>query len=266
MIIATSNIYAGKGSNFNYLNNYLKHIDVIFTQENNKKSSKLMKEMFNKNNEIETYKLGGEGVGVYSKFTLHDIKVITKKMYNMKNRNSIIVTINGIKIANLHLSGGRYDDKKIFILDFNNLLNDKVKLLNDVIKELPDIILGDFNSVYSSNDKKLQEYINGQYKYFKNIKNNGDLTNDEKKKIELWNSEPYKLLQNYGYIYAKPNNEDISITNGRGKSIIDCVWYKYDKIKIDNVKIIDMINDNDNYKRNICISDHNPITFIVNKK
>ena len=42
-----------------------------------------------------------------------------------------------------------------------------------------------------------------------------------------------------GYVYAKPSNESTLVTNGRGNSIIDCVWFNPKTITFKACEIID---------------------------
>lgn len=58
------------------------------------------------------------------------------------DRGAAIVKIKNITIANIHLCGGRHDDKK-----YNKLQQQKEKQVAELVKRYdPDIIVGDFNS------------------------------------------------------------------------------------------------------------------------
>jgi exonuclease III len=210
---------------------------------------------------------GSEIVGVFSNSEsqnyINSIKKISThgSAYNVADRHAILFDYKGVKIANLHLEGGRFSDQQLFN-NFDNLLKYKLELLNEVIKENPDIILGDFNSVYSSDSKKMKDYLEGQYAYFQTIvlKQATTLKDKQKKTVDSWNAAPYNLLVNSGYEYAKPDNEVSDVTNGRGSSIIDTVWYKKESITLTNSHIINTIlNKDDNYNAGNCISDHNPV-------
>jgi hypothetical protein len=215
----------------------------------------------------------GSGCGLYYKNDLNKYisnnKCINTIGYSSKtvNRDAIIFEYKNIKIANLHLEGGRFADRTINnFSEFNSMIIYKEQLLDLVIAEQPDIILGDFNSVYSSNMDQLTMFLDGQYNYFSEVILGRLLTPEEKLLINKMNSSVFEKLIASGYIYCIPSNERTHITNGRGKSIIDTIWYKEGKIKLQNIKIIDMMKSNDNYQKNICISDHNPIyaEFIIN--
>ena len=158
----------------------------------------------------------------------------------------------------MHLEGGRYTDQ-ILLTDFETLLPIKLSLLEDIIKQEPDIILGDFNSVYCTDKTILNKFLEGQYSYFENVVKKAKLTKKDKSNIKQWNLTPFIMFKKHGYTYAKPDNETTMITNGRGNSIIDFIFYKKNKISLESSNIINIINKNDSYKDYKCISDHNPI-------
>ena len=181
-------------------------------------------------------------------------------------RASIIFTYNDITIANLHLAGGRYDDQML-AREYEKILKYKLQLLILVIDEQPDIICGDFNSVYSSNIVTQQKYLDSQYEYFEQ---HCGYTNKEN--IKKWNEAPFELLLERGYKYSKPDNEDECITNGRGNSIVDAIWFKDGKIKLTNTTIQAIMVNPEPEKYNFktgdtcTYSDHNPIITTVTYK
>ena len=264
--LLTFNIF---GSHCNNLKNFEAELtpykpDIICTQEsiNHTNSTKL-----GSYNSIDSSGHGAEIVGVFSNdeskkyITAMEKISTTGSSYRVADRHAILFNYKGVKIANLHLEGGRFSDQQLFN-NFANLLNYKLELLIKVIAAKPDIILGDFNSVYSSNMEKIKAYLEGQYSYFKSavLRQQNDLTQDQKDKVNKWNSAPYELLVKAGYVYAAPDNEMTTVTNGRGNSIIDTVWYKKDSINLPNSHIITTIlNKGDNYNTGKCISDHNPV-------
>jgi homospermidine synthase len=187
-----------------------------------------------------------------------------------KRRNCIIFKYNDFIIANIHLEGGRFLDQYILKDDktFEQLLKYKLYLLEKLFKSkknTPDIIMGDFNSVYCSDKKRQSEFLNKQYKHYEKIKGS-PLTIHEKTNIKRWNTIPIKYIKSKGYKYAKPENENKSITNGRGKSIIDFIFYKDDKLKFEKgeAKIIDVMKKHKFYSDK-SVSDHNPVfaKFII---
>jgi endonuclease/exonuclease/phosphatase family metal-dependent hydrolase len=128
-----------------------------------------------------------ERVGIYvltgSNYNITDVKCIkqevsdsSKLKYGIVTRYANIVTINGIKIANIHLEGGRYSDAKI-LSHFDAIFEHKISLLVSVLNNNPHIIVGDFNSVYSNNIQKYNEYIHEQYYDFE-FRKGTKLTNE----------------------------------------------------------------------------------------
>ena len=196
-----------------------------------------------------------EDVAVYYHKDIPSSKIEFLKCIEEGRRHAIIFQYNNIKIANLHLDGGRFTDQELH-KNYNERLEIKLKLLEAVIKETPDIIVGDFNSVYSTNSYQLNKFLKGQYNYFKKI------NFVDKSEINEWNSEPYETLKNKSYIYAKPSNEINSVTNFRGDTIVDTIWYKNNKVKLFNTNIIDTF---DKIKK-CATSDHNPVMTTVSKK
>jgi hypothetical protein len=137
-----------------------------------------------------------------------------------------------------------------------SLLDYKLSLLERVLEKEPHIILGDFNSIYSSEPERLELWMAGQFQYFESIYKR-ELMEEELQLIRDWNTKPYDLLKEKGYTYAKPTNEERHVTNGRGSTIIDCIWYK--GVQCKETFILPSMEPSDNYGLNQCISDHNPI-------
>ena len=225
---------------------------------------------------IDSAGTGGEIVGIFTSLSSADIQPenitqITKISTNgaklgVADRHAILFTYqnkgSNIRVANLHLEGGRYSDQTLFT-QFDELLDYKLELLRKVITQTPDVVVGDFNSVYNSNSEKLLEYLEGQYKYFQShvLHQTLTLTQAQKKMVDKWNSAPYELLREAGYVYARPDNETQEITNGRGQSIIDTIWYNPRTVKLIGAPHIipDIIHKGDDYSAGKCISDHNPV-------
>lgn len=243
--------------------------DIICSQETNKP---------NKHQNTDSgYKLidsaghGGEIVGIFNNLSTdiqpENITQITKistrgSEIGVADRHAILFSNNGIRAANLHLEGGRYSDQTLFT-QFDQLLAYKLELLKKVISQQPDIIMGDFNSVYNSNSVKLLEYLEGQYKYFQShvLHQTQPLSKDQRRMVDKWNAAPYELLRQAGYKYSRPDNEAQEITNGRGQSIIDTIWYNPRTVKLIGAPhiIADIIKKGDDYSAGKCISDHNPV-------
>jgi len=209
--------------------------------------------------------------GIYTKNGdyINYIKYLQSESYNLPNasiRNSIIFSYKNIIIANLHLEGGRFVDESILKYNTDKYHFHKINLLYLLMSSnpKPDIILGDFNSVYNTDKRILKKYLENQYEYFTKIKGYS-LTIEEKENIDNWNLTPIKYLESIGYTYAKPINEENMITNGRGDSIIDLIFYNKYKLKLIDCHIINVMNGIKDYSIYNAISDHNPVyaKFII---
>ena len=151
--IASWNMYNGKCDNKLEIMDMIPYTDVILTQENDKTVFKI--------NQYECGQ-GSESVGIYTHKDLHIDECIHSSIFleETKNRYGLISIVNGIKIANLHLEGGRFTDKLIFKIDKRQLLlKFKLDLLEKIIYKNPHCIAGDFNSVY-------EHEIEKQFSYF----------------------------------------------------------------------------------------------------
>jgi hypothetical protein len=141
---------------------------------------------------------------------------------------------------------------------FDKILEYKLTLLQQIIEGRPHIIMGDFNSVYSLDPTRNEEFIQQQFSYFENIVKNEQLTEQDKLSIRRWNQACYELLIEEGYSYASPSNEHSLYTEGRGKTIVDTIWYT--GLQLETCMIIPIIDKDDSFDENQnCISDHNPI-------
>ena len=275
--LMTFNIYSKNCNRFNEFKIPQElNINYLLTQETNNAADK--QTTFNDYPNAVFSGEGSEQVAIYTKEKISDDLVTTinieteQSLQGPVTRNGIIITTqNGIKIANLHLEGGRFVDKQL-LQNFDKIFAHKMKLLNEIIQNDPDIIAGDFNSAYHT--ENLKNYMDGQFAYFEKIKNENTpegvaqktITKDEKEMISKWNVVPFTILKKKKYTYAIPENEKL-YTNGRGKSIIDCIWYKKDKLTMTNCKIIELLKSNDVYETTQdgqidCISDHNPVVAI----
>ena len=186
-----------------------------------------------------------------------------KPKKNFSKRYAILNLYKKILIANLHLDGGRFTDQ-YFLFNTAAFITYKLKLLHEVLKHKPGIILGDFNSIYHTDSEMLKDFLEMQYTYFADIKKS-ELTDSDREAIAKLNSAPYDLLKEHGYTYAKPENEGL-YTNGRGKTIIDTVWYKPELLEVVSSKILSILKDEDDYNTEDCISDHNPVFVQFNIK
>ena len=145
-----------------------------------------------------------------------------------------------IRIANVHLCGGRFDD-----LNFKDLINEKADEILKVIEQRPDIIVGDFNSYI---DKEHAQKHLSDYVMFKN------LDKDDKDKFLTWASNVHFIIQKAGYLTLK----QVGDTSKYG-GMIDWIYYHRDSgIKMISLeKIIAMYGTEPPYRSNI--SDHNAL-------
>jgi hypothetical protein len=272
--IFTFNIFEAKPRNKKNLEKYLDETpdepDLIFTQEH------LEKEI-NSDKYNTLKKCGGDtynSVGLLYKKNLTDKPIFYKCLESKggltgtENRFSIIINYKGLKIANLHLEGGRFVDSHV-LTDIDNYLKYKLKLLKMVIEENPDIIVGDFNSYYYLDEEHRIFSQNSQFEWYKGFRK-GNLNETEKDNIIKWSEAVWNLLKINKYVTSEKYEMDKtkqdtlkshSFTNMRGFTIIDTIWYKPTKVKLNNLKIINLYNDNwDNVLIDgKIISDHNPV-------
>ena len=215
---------------------------------------------------LNTCGRGYEIVGVYYKKNVESAPEFKECIETIPaqgtKRYAILFTYKGILIANLHLEGGRYTDDKLCkgdATEMNKVYEYKMELLKKVIDKKPDIIMGDFNSVYSSKEEQLQKFLKGQSTYF-NDKCKNKVSDDF---IGKWNKGPFEELQKE-YTYAEPVNQSESYTSALGKSIVDTIWYKTNTDKFTFMKS-EIVQSMDPYfQSNYCFySDHNPVVLTI---
>lgn len=224
--------------------------DIIFIQECNKKAIN-----FTSNYDYIDYTiLNKEVVDIFLKKdsvwkqeyitqfnTNFSYTIRTCKIIYLKNS----ITNKIIKLANVHLCGGRFDENNKIGKMLLGSIQDIQKRKNEVLEKLVnehsiDIIAGDFNSdlvCYLQNDLQPQ-HLN----YFKKISPETSIQN-----FKEWNVAPYKYLElnNYTLGINKSNIIQTSIFNTHP----DSIWFK-NGVQTD-YKYIDLITDN--------LSDHNGI-------
>lgn len=224
--------------------------DIIFIQECDKTAVNFEK----KYNYIDYTIISNEVVDVYLRKdsdwkqeyihqfnTKHSYTVRTCKIIYLKNINSGKI----LKLANVHLCGGRFDENdKIGGMLLGNIKEVR-KRKNEILEKLVceyniDIIAGDFNS-------DLVSYINNElqskhFQYFKKISPNTSI-----EIFKEWNVAPYKYLESHNY--TTPINKSNAINTSIFKTHPDSIWYKNGSIN--DFKYIDLIKNN--------LSDHNGI-------
>jgi hypothetical protein len=135
-------------------------VELLLTQEDNIKD-------IDKNESVKAYSIGKEKS---SRFNFISCIKTSPLLKGALQRNAIFIEDKkfGIKIANLHLEGGRLIDLELDDTTFQTYLDTKLALLKELLElDLPpDIILGDFNSVYCNDKTLLEQMYNGQKTYY----------------------------------------------------------------------------------------------------
>lgn len=191
-----------------------------------------------------------------------------------EKRYGFIIDHNGIRIANIHLAGGRHLDMilKLSIVNnddslFERIIKYRLDLLDKIIASEPDVIVGDFNT-------DLLQFNAGEFiKYLelidiKSLKKPLKLDDSATKvKVTKYNNSVSELLTKSQYKYAQLDNNDVRGTNMRGNTVVDGVWYKEDKLTLNVSEVI--YDDRFKPKPGIKypVSDHYPVyaKFTVNK-
>ena len=212
-----------------------------------------------------------EKVGLMFKGTKKDTENIESIVFDYsktkkEQRYGFIIDHNGIRIANIHLAGGRHLDMflKLSIVTndellFRKIIDYRLDLLKKIIKSNPDVIVGDFNT------DLLQFNADSFITYLKSIVRTGLENSEEldkpatKFKVTEYNNSVFELLTNSQYEYAKLDNKDDRGTNMRGNTVVDGVWYKKDKLtlNVSNVIYDDRFKPKDDIK--YPVSDHYPV-------
>lgn len=304
LTLLTYNIFEGHCTNFHNNISTPNLPDFILTQETMGAVTQ-RKDIKINQTDFKLFDVAGSSYEMVGIFTTDNTKIsvspkkitIPTKKFGA-NRHTIIFDYKNIKIANLHLEGGRFSDKYILHSNmvngqfpFDEILAFKLQLLSAILPtppdedEKPSIIAGDFNSVMPNDMSVLESYIpteieptegkydflNSQFSYFQGLKGEV-LSREDKIKIIKLNLDPFKFLLDNGYVYANPSNVintdgTPNITNGRGSTIIDCFWYVPSKVKPLHTQIINIMKissgasaaEQNNFERFKCISDHNPV-------
>lgn len=221
--------------------------DILLTQENGNLNSYDKYKIINNCYSIATFHHN-----LYKINSINEIKCMETKpdLEGASERHGNIIELNGIKIANIHLEGGRDVDKSIH-MNFYRYLQYKLEILSKIINEKPDIIAGDFNSYYEDSYTTESDSFKRQRQWYK------QLTDEQ---IIHWNKQAYQQLKDNGYVYAEPNNKG-QVTSIRGNTIIDTIWYKPNKVKPVNCEIISLVTTKYPHQNipNDCVSDHFPV-------
>jgi len=198
------------------------NVELLLTQEDNIKD-------IDKNESVKAYSKTNE----QDRFDFISCIKTSPLLKGAIQRNAIFIEDKkfGIKIANVHLEGGRFIDLELDDTTFQTYLDTKLALLKELLElELPpDIILGDFNSVYCNDKKLLEQMYNGQKTYYDGL-GYYQHTNDEKE--EDTNKKDEKgLFQHISSTYGLqliercPNSDTIVVSDGKkvvsgGKKVV----------------------------------------------
>ncbi len=222
-----------------FINMDTKGYDLIQACEGEEYRSAVMSNniLMNKNSTLE--KISSEAISL-------------KGMGRVYRCCSIIIVKLGnveIKIANVHLSGGRYDDQQ-----FNNELYSSIKneQMQQVINANPDIIVGDFNSYFLNDDidSLLTEYYIYQQAIQRNLKN----------EYIKWATSVHQILLDSNYIPANLNVGDTTMFGGT----VDWIYYNNNDNKFKSIKVekhLAMTGTKPPYTP--VISDHNALVATV---
>lgn len=177
---------------------------------------------------IENYGTAKLGNVIYSrdKNVIKGINIpdldVGHKGCNIKPRCATSILLNGIKIYNTHLCGGRFDDKDV--VEKNVSIDARDNQVKNMINMGADIILGDLNAGYSDD-----------YRFARSLSKNFDKDN-----FRRWREGVIEYLFENGYKSAYQNYKN-SETTIRGKYVVDWVFYK--NVNIGKVEIIKFWGD-----------------------
>lgn len=161
------------------------------------------------------------------------------------------ITIDGkvVKVATVHLIGGRFEDEDYFLGDDEKrakLIEEKKQQLQSVIEFKPDIICGDFNTklnpVNATANTKQNYVMEELNKYARNFytKKNPPENLDKIVKEWLLMDEYNALLNAAGYesVYTTYPEQETSAYGG----VVDFIYYKKDRLTLNgSATIIDSV-------------------------
>jgi hypothetical protein len=134
------------------------------------------------------------------------------------------ISIKGIRIANTHLCGGRFDDPY-----FNDLLGVKENEITTLIRNVdPDIIVGDFNAGYDP--ERVQKSL-AQYNLYRGLS-----ANDKINFLRFYSSM-HDTIRSYGYIPAY-DEETIAKTSIYG-GLPDWIYFLPDKVHVSSAQLVE---------------------------
>ena len=159
-----------------------------------------------------------------------------------------LTTGSQVQIANIHLCGGRFDEKKLCKPNPKfpsfTVRERKVNMLDKIILQetnpnIPSIILGDFNS----------DYLSYKYKHDANKINHLTNLGCSPTDARMWHNAPFELLDTHGYHIGKERKAKPTSSYG---ALSDTIWHR-GNLTINQNKILDGKNKNFQY------SDHHGV-------
>lgn len=150
---------------------------------------------------------------------------------------SFVKLYGGTRIANVHLCGGRFDDK-----DYQALPNVKADEISHVISQQPDFIIGDFNSESNGYDALTSLT---RYPLFDKLHLGRKLL------FFKYYTSHHQVIEKHGY-QSIPLKSPTSIYGGKP----DNIYYKADLWTLGSVSIIDTLQ----------YTDHNGVLSVFRKR
>ena len=175
--------------------------------------------------------------GIQCSEYINTLNIINTEREGLLNRcyTSLDIVVDGkqIKIVSVHLTGGRFDDKKA-ILD-EDASNEKLKQLTKVLEINPDIICGDFNTKLKK-DIRTDDYFNTLMKEQIDVCLKSKMFKpDEELCKERWDRwiyidpiNTYLTSNGYNSVYG---TDSIIDTNSYG-GVVDMIYYKTNKLEL----------------------------------
>ena len=190
--------------------------------------------------------------------------VPTETMRKLKNywaakRTALIFNYAGLKIANVHLDGGLNVNTLLLTESeetIKALISFKLELVNRVLTNRPDIIMGDFNTVFITEQEAKRLFLQSEEaKVVLTRYNNSNIKKLDQNTIRNWNCALENLLLANGYVYAEPSNAN------EFQYIVDGIWYRREKIASVETFIDQIIWKSDRaiISTPCAFTDHNPV-------
>lgn len=226
ILVQEGNFNAIDLTNYHYIENF------------NNKNTELMDIYLKKNSEWEKDSVIEFFTELSDTVRLCKIITVKHKEFNKK-----------IKIANIHLCGGRFDESdkigKMLIGNLKDIRKRKNEILEKLVKMYNvDIIVGDFNSdinCYINNGILQKDHL----KYLQKISPNKSMDI-----YKEWNIAPFNYLNKNEYALAFKFDSNKKYTSIY-KNHPDSVWYKNELFNVNHYEYVDLIKLN--------LSDHNGI-------